>query len=482
MLVTPAVLTGYNQGEAYRVGHELSDWLCAIDAIAAPSIADARRLRQRDGGSLLEALVRLGAISDQSLTLLLRERLRLPIVAPATLADIAPEALAALPADMAVEFRVMPLSIDGEGNLVVAFSDPSDNAALEEISFFTGRHVMRAIAMQAQIAWCLAKYYGIVTPLAEPLLVPAEASSGNMQATAADDAPSKPAPQPMQPLVLPKKRAPRITEELIDSARRPAAGGDARPGAGVSTTRLAVATDVANSPTELAPRTGEILAANPRMRRLTDLPPVMIDLQQLGAAAPAPALIIDDPEPSAPPPVSRTRARSDTVVGYDTAQAIARATVAVTKHLTRDLASASRAIAAAETRDGAIAEFLRSMFTDHIVLCVVRGDAVTLHPSTGRFTPLAAIPSIGAALMRGRPYRGPLPDVPSQMFAAEALGQFMPLVVIVPIMLRQRAIAFSLAELTSRTPSDSELIALSQVASNAFARLAMERRQAIPSR
>ncbi|MBK9070365.1 MAG: hypothetical protein IPL79_05095 [Myxococcales bacterium] len=465
------------------MGHELTDWLCAIDAIAAPSIADARRLRQRDGGSLLEALVRLGAISDQSLTLLLRERLRLPIVAPAMLADIAGDALAALPADMAVEFRVMPLAIDGEGNLVVAFSDPSDNAALEEISFFTGRHVMRTIAMQAQIAWCLAKYYGVVTPLAEPLLVPADPSSVNMAATPrATVSSTNPAPQTVQPLVLPKKRAPRITEELIDATRRPAAGGDADLSAGVSTTRLAVATDVANSPTELAPRTGEIHAVSPRIRRLTDLPPVMIDLQQLGSASPVPAVVIDDPEPSAPPPVSRTRARSDTVVGYDTAQAIARATVAVTKHLTRDLASASRAIAAAPSRDDAIAEFLRSMFTDHIVFCVVRGDSATLHPSTGRFTPMAAIPSIGAALMRGRPYRGPLPDVPSQMFAAEALGQFMPLVVIVPVMLRQRAIAFSLAELTSRTPSDSELIALAQVTSNAFARLALRRRQTMQVR
>lgn len=476
------------------MGHELADWLCAIDAIAAPSIADARHLRQRDGGTILEALVRLGAITDQSLTLLLRERLRLPIVAPAALTDIPASAIATIPPDMAVEYRVMPLAIDSDGNLVVAFSDPSDTAALEELSFFTGRHVMRTIAMQAQIAWCLARYFGIVTPLAEPLLISNDTTEVPPSPAAwVNQAASKPPAAEIQPLVLPKKRAPRITEEMVEAPRYPGAGRPALAAPVGGNGHLAASVplpirephgtasdSVSEGAVDLAPRTGEINATRPRMRRLTDLPPVMIDLDQLAPAAPVPAEIIDHGTAAgvaeATEPPARTRARSETVVGYASPRAIAHGRTAVTKHLTRDLTAATKAIASSQTRDEAIREFLQSMYTDHIALCVIRGDAITVHPNANAYTPLTEVPSIGAAIARGRPYRGPLPDAKSQAFATAQLGQFMPLIVIVPIVLRERAVAFSLAELTSRTPDDSQLIALAQVTANTFARLAVSRR------
>src|SRR5690348_2284847 len=73
---------------------------------------------------------------------------------------------------MAIELRVIPVSLDNDNNLTVAMSDPSDRHAVDEIAFFTGSYVVRAVATQMQIAWCLAHYYGHVTALGERLLKP----------------------------------------------------------------------------------------------------------------------------------------------------------------------------------------------------------------------------------------------------------------------------------------------------------------------
>ena len=62
------------------------------------------------------------------------------------------------------------MSFDGDNNLTVAMSDPSDRHAVDEIAFFTGAYVVRAVATQMQIAWCLAHYYGHVTALGQRLL------------------------------------------------------------------------------------------------------------------------------------------------------------------------------------------------------------------------------------------------------------------------------------------------------------------------
>ena len=40
----------------------------------------------------------------------------------------------------------MPVSLDGENNLTVAMSDPSDRHAVDEIAFFTGAYVVRAVS------------------------------------------------------------------------------------------------------------------------------------------------------------------------------------------------------------------------------------------------------------------------------------------------------------------------------------------------
>ena len=145
--------------------------LLVRSGLVSPSALDDARARvAKLGGTVGEQLVTIGAISDDALTDFYRSRLLVPQVNPNTLARLPAKVVAALPGDMAIELRAVPVALDGDNNLTVAMSDPSDRHAVDEIAFFTGAYVVRAVATQMQIAWCLAHYYGHVTALGQRLL------------------------------------------------------------------------------------------------------------------------------------------------------------------------------------------------------------------------------------------------------------------------------------------------------------------------
>ncbi|HEY4057683.1 MAG TPA: hypothetical protein VGM39_13805, partial [Kofleriaceae bacterium] len=135
---------------------------------AALDVARARV--EQYGGTIGEQLVFTNAISDDALTAFYKERQLVPQVNPNTLARLSVRVIASLSQDLAIELRAIPVSFDDANNLTIAMSDPSDSAAVDEIAFFTGATVVRAVATQMQIAWCLAHYYGHVTPLGQRLL------------------------------------------------------------------------------------------------------------------------------------------------------------------------------------------------------------------------------------------------------------------------------------------------------------------------
>jgi hypothetical protein len=172
--------------------------LLVRSGLVSSTALDEARARTADlGGTLGEQLVATGAVADDRLTEFYRQRLLVPQVNPNTLARLPAKVVAVIPSEMAVELRAIPVSLDGDNNLTVAMSDPSDRHAVDEIAFFTGAYVVRAVATQMQIAWCLAHYYGHVTPLGQRLL--------------RDD------PSPAQP---PAARPKSITEQVKASRHR----------------------------------------------------------------------------------------------------------------------------------------------------------------------------------------------------------------------------------------------------------------------
>ena len=150
--------------------------LLVRSGLITPSALDEARAKVADlGGTIGEQLVAAGAIDDDALTEFYTSRLLVPQVNPNSLSRLPIRVTAAIPNDMAIELRAIPVALDNENNLTVAMSDPSDRHAVDEIGFFTGAFVVRACATQLQIAWCLAHYYGHVTPLGQRLLQPGAA-------------------------------------------------------------------------------------------------------------------------------------------------------------------------------------------------------------------------------------------------------------------------------------------------------------------
>jgi hypothetical protein len=113
----------------------------------------------------LEQLLLLGTIDEDRFCACVSHDLCLPRCGVERLARLAPEVLLRLPTEVAVEHRVLPLAIEEDGDLHVAMIDPTDSAALEEVSFFAAGRVMREVATPTSIAWALHQYHGVHSAL-----------------------------------------------------------------------------------------------------------------------------------------------------------------------------------------------------------------------------------------------------------------------------------------------------------------------------
>ncbi|HEY3804617.1 MAG TPA: hypothetical protein VGL61_18505 [Kofleriaceae bacterium] len=151
--------------------------LLVRSGLVSSSALDEARSKATDlGGTVGEQLVAAGQVTDDALTAFYKQRLLVPQVHPNILARLPAKVVAVIPTDMAIELRAIPVSIDAENNLTIAMSDPSDRHAVDRIAVFTGSYIVRAVATQMQIAWCLAHYYGHVTDLGARLMQPTPAA------------------------------------------------------------------------------------------------------------------------------------------------------------------------------------------------------------------------------------------------------------------------------------------------------------------
>ena len=285
--------------------------------VSSTALDDARARVAELGGTVGEHLVANGVLADDVLTDFYKQRMLVPQVNPNTLARLAAKVVALIPNEMAIALRAVPVSLDADNNLTVAMSDPSNRHAVDEIAYLTGAYVVRAVATQMQIAWCLAHYYGYISPLGQRLLQP-NAASGQSAAprvtsptaqrvaqaavrptlrratppavpTSAEPAPTPPEPatsaalpndtQPMQRIVGDPPRAARVTPPPIPVVAAPAPA------------------EVADAVSDGVPRptgravSGEIRVAHPRAASIK--PPIPTDDDDV------PELELE-PEPSAP--------------------------------------------------------------------------------------------------------------------------------------------------------------------------------------
>ena len=112
------------------------------------------------GGSITQALVKLGAISEEGLAKFLSELYAVPSV---DLGNFTPDPSVTklIPGDVANKFQIVPLSRSGR-RLTVAMANPSNIFAIDDIKFITGFEVAPVVATEAAIKKAIDKAYDSV--------------------------------------------------------------------------------------------------------------------------------------------------------------------------------------------------------------------------------------------------------------------------------------------------------------------------------
>ena len=136
----------------------LGEILCREQGLDASHLEVAlRRQRRGRGRHLGRILVEMGAVSLEQVNAALARKFGIPQVALEQL-EIDPRVLGRLPAEVALQYRVMPLGESSEG-LVVAMENPLDGTALDIIRFNCRCPVIPVLASVREIQLALNKYY-----------------------------------------------------------------------------------------------------------------------------------------------------------------------------------------------------------------------------------------------------------------------------------------------------------------------------------
>jgi type IV pilus assembly protein PilB len=115
--------------------------------------------RQNDGGGRLgEVLVSEGLVSEQDIVTAVAGQMHIGVV---DLTQTAPQpaALGFLPRDFIVRRRLMPLSVDDDGSLVVAMTNPLDVISIDEVGMRTKKRVVPVIVSESAFDEAVSIYF-----------------------------------------------------------------------------------------------------------------------------------------------------------------------------------------------------------------------------------------------------------------------------------------------------------------------------------
>jgi type IV pilus assembly protein PilB len=135
----------------------LGELLVKRGLITSAQLTKATDEQSSGNGTLSVALVKLGFLSETSLTNYLQKEYRLSLVDPSAM-DIAPEVLRLIPSALVQRHHLVPLNLSGS-SLTVAMSDPSNFAAINEVKFLTGYDVKVVVASVSSIGAAIERHY-----------------------------------------------------------------------------------------------------------------------------------------------------------------------------------------------------------------------------------------------------------------------------------------------------------------------------------
>lgn len=139
----------------------LGEILIEQGVLTREKLEAALEAQKRESGLLGQILIRLGMVREEDVVIALATQFGYPYIALASFA-INPEAVKAVPVDLAVLYTFMP--IDKMHNiLTLVMCDPSNEAAMGHIQSVTGCRIQAFVGTVSEIAEAIRKYYKLST-------------------------------------------------------------------------------------------------------------------------------------------------------------------------------------------------------------------------------------------------------------------------------------------------------------------------------
>jgi type IV pilus assembly protein PilB len=156
---------------------KLGEILVRENLISPQHLRQALDYQREHGGRLGFNLVKLGLVSDDTITAILSRQYGIPSV-NLELFDIEDSVLRLIPQEVAQKYSVLPLSRVG-ATLTMAMVDPTNVFAMDDIKFMTGLNVEPVVVAEASIQHAISKYYSTSREIELASVAPEAPSNGN---------------------------------------------------------------------------------------------------------------------------------------------------------------------------------------------------------------------------------------------------------------------------------------------------------------
>jgi hypothetical protein len=139
---------------------KLGELLVKAGLITPAQLDDCLKCQVIFGGRLGTNLIEMGYLEEHDLAQFLSKKLGVPFTSMEQVAGLPKELSSLLPKEVAKKFKVVPLGLEKK-RLSLAMVDPTDYAAIDEISFSTGYIIIPYVAPEITLVHALEKLYDI---------------------------------------------------------------------------------------------------------------------------------------------------------------------------------------------------------------------------------------------------------------------------------------------------------------------------------
>jgi len=150
------LVSGRKQRSAGRL--KLGALLVASGLVTQAQLDGALKRQRSDGGRLGEVLVNEELVTEQDIVTAVAGQMRIGVV---DLTQTAPQAnaIGLLPRDFIIRHRLMPLSLNDNGSLVLAMTNPLDVITVDEVGMRTKKRIVPVICTESGFDEAVAIYF-----------------------------------------------------------------------------------------------------------------------------------------------------------------------------------------------------------------------------------------------------------------------------------------------------------------------------------